>query len=316
MILSASRRTDIPCYYAEWFFNRIRAGYVLTRNPMNHAQLFRVPLTPDIVDCIVFWTKDAQNMIPYLSTLDERGYRYCFQFTLTPYGHDLEPGLRDKAAIQETFCTLSEKIGHERVLWRYDPIVLNDIYDISYRLEQFQIMCRALAPYTCRVTVSFVDLYPKLRTSLIRPITSAEIEILSHHLSGIAQAYGLDICACCESRDLTSYGIRPAACVDRALLSSICGEPLDIPRDANQRPGCGCAASIDIGAYDTCPNGCVYCYANHSVAAARRRYAQHDPTSPLLFGNVQEGESIRTRKVRSYCTQQVTWTDTINAKTF
>lgn len=307
MILSVSRRTDIPCYYAEWFLNRIRAGYVLTRNPMNYAQLFRVPLAPDMVDCIVFWTKDAQNMLPYLGALDERGYRYYFQFTLTPYGHDLEPGLRDKSVIQETFCALSEKIGPERVLWRYDPIVLNETYDIPYHREQFQKMCRALAPYTRRVTVSFVDLYSKLRTPLIRAITPAEIETLSRDLSEIAQTYGLEICTCCESRDLAPFGVHPAACIDRALLSSLCGEPLDIPRDANQRPGCGCAASIDIGAYDTCPNGCVYCYANHGAEAARRRHTQHDPASPLLFGNVREGETVRPRQVQSYRGRQITW---------
>ena len=309
MILSVSRRTDIPCYYAEWFFNRIRAGYVLTRNPMNHAQLYRVPLSPDIVDCVVFWTKDAQNILPCLDTLDELGYRYYFQFTLTPYGHDLEPGLRDKAAILETFCTLSEKLGPERVLWRYDPIVLNETYDITYHKGYFRQMCRILAPYTRRVTVSFVDLYPKLRTKMIRPITTAEIETISLYLRDTAQTYGLDLCACSEVRELASFGIRPAACIDRELISSICGEPLNIPRDPNQRPDCGCVSSIDIGAYDTCLNGCVYCYANHGTAAAQRRHAQHDPKSPLLFGTVQEGETIRTRQVQSYRKQQMSWFD-------
>ncbi len=164
MILSVSRRTDIPCYYAEWFLNRIRAGYVLTRNPMNYAQLFRVPLAPDMVDCIVFWTKDAQNMLPYLGALDERGYRYYFQFTLTPYGHDLEPGLRDKSAIQETFCALSEKIGRSAFYGATIPSCSMRRMISPYHREQFQKMCRALAPYTRRVTVSFVDLYSKLRT--------------------------------------------------------------------------------------------------------------------------------------------------------
>ncbi len=307
MILSVSRRTDIPCFYAEWFMNRIRAGSVLTRNPMNHAQLHRVPLSPAIVDCIVFWTKDAHHLYPYLDELDTYGYSYYFQFTVTPYGRDLEPGLRDKSAIMDTFCALSERIGSNRVLWRYDPIVLNDTYTFPYHMEQFTHMCDRLAPYTSRITISFVDLYPKLRTDQLRAITSAEIAELSHFLSTTAKSYGLSVYACCEGMDLTPYGILPAACIDRSLISSICGEQLNIPRDSNQRPGCGCAASIDIGAYDTCLNGCAYCYANHSPAAVYRRYAQHDPTSELLFGHVQEGENVQTRKVFSYRSTQLSF---------
>ncbi len=306
MILSVSRRTDIPCWFAPWFAARIRAGYVLTRNPMNHAQLFRIPLSPDIVDCIVFWTKDPQNMLSHLDLLDRCGYRYYFQFTLTPYGRDLEPGLRDKREIFQTFRALSDRIGRARVLWRYDPIVLNDAHGIAWHQQQFARMCEALAPYTQRVTVSFVDLYPKLRTALIRPISPLEIEELSGYLGETASACGLDIRACCERVDLTPYGIRPAACIDREVIESICGGTLAVPRDANQRPGCGCVKSIDIGAYDTCPNGCVYCYANHGADAARRRFSLHDPTSELLFGTVREGETIKLRQVRSYLSGQLT----------
>lgn len=129
MILSASRRTDIPCYYSEWFMNRIRAGYVLTRNPMNHAQLSLISLSPDAVDCIVFWTKDAKKMLPHLNELDRIGYKYYFQFTLTPYNKTIEKNLRDKMEIEDTFIELSKKIGKERVIWRYDPIILNETLD-------------------------------------------------------------------------------------------------------------------------------------------------------------------------------------------
>lgn len=124
MILSASRRTDIPCYYSEWFINRLKAGYVFTRNPMNHAQISRINLSPDIVDCIVFWTKDPANMLDRLHILDEIGYKYYFQFTLTPYGKEIECSLREKSQIIETFIKLSETIGKDKVLWRYDPIIL------------------------------------------------------------------------------------------------------------------------------------------------------------------------------------------------
>ena len=309
MILSASRRTDIPCRFAPWFAGRIRAGTVLTRNPMNPAQLFRIPLSPDLIDCIVFWTKDAQNMLPHLPLLDRLGYRYYFQFTLTPYGRDLEPGLRRKQEILDPFRTLSAEIGPSRVLWRYDPIILNETLDTGWHREQFARMCDSLARWTRRVTVSFVDLYPKLHSSLIRPIASSEITELSGFLAETAKSCGLDIRACCEAADLRPLGIRPAACIDRELVESLCGCPVDLPKDTNQRSGCGCAASMDIGAYDTCPNGCVYCYANRSAAAACRRYAQHDPASELLFGSVQLGETVRLRQIRSCRKEQLSFFD-------
>ena len=127
MIVSAGPAARISVFYAEWMMNRFRAGYALARNPMNHAQLARVPLTPDVVDCVVFWTKDAANLLPCLGELDEHGYAYYFQFTLTPYDRALEPNLRGKAEIAATFRALSKRIGSRRVVWRYDPVILNDL---------------------------------------------------------------------------------------------------------------------------------------------------------------------------------------------
>lgn len=306
MILSASRRTDIPGHYADWFLRRMRDGYALTRNPMNHAQLYRVPLTPDIVDAIVFWTKDPAPMLPYLSELDRYEIPYLFQFTLTPYGRSLEPGLRDKSEICGTFRELSDRIGKGRVLWRYDPIILNETMDIAWQKERFSRYCDILASGTSRVTISFLDLYPKLHSPLLREITQAEMCELAALFAEIAGQYGLPVYACSEAINLQPYGIKPSACIDREVIESLCGCPLRIPRDPGQRKYCGCAASVDIGAYDTCTNGCVYCYANHGSAAAARRKAQHDPASPLLFGGVQPGETIIPRKVQSFRDAQLT----------
>jgi len=311
MILSASRRTDIPCWYAEWFMNRIREGFVLTRNPMNHAQLFRVPLTPDIVDGIVFWTKDAAGILPHLDELDALGYSSYFQFTLTPYDHTLEPGLREKADIEDTFLALSKKLGSERVVWRYDPIILNDAIDIAaidiaYHKVQFERMCVKLSGFTDTVTISFVDLYPKLKTQLIREISSDEIAELAEFFGETARKFHINPVACCENTDLTRYGIQHASCIDRARIEKLCGFPLEIGPDKNQREGCGCCESIDIGAYNTCPNDCVYCYANNSPETTLRRYRSHDPNSALLAGTVAEGERITGREVKSNKRQQMT----------
>lgn len=298
MILSASRRTDIPCYYSEWFVNRLKAGYVLTRNPMNYAQLSRIPLTPDIVDCIVFWTKDAENILPYLKTIDDLGYKYYFQFTLTPYNNIIEKNLRDKSDIEDTFIFLSRQIGKERVLWRYDPIIINDTLTVEYHKEHFLRLCDKLNMYTKSVTISFVDIYSKLKTSLIRKISDEETAQLSEFIGKTAKSYGLTAKSCCEA-NLTSYGINKSSCIDKNLIEKICGCPLELQKDKNQRDGCGCYESIDIGAYNTCFNVCIYCYANNSMQTALKRYNSHKPESELLIGTVADGENIKDRKVKS-----------------
>jgi hypothetical protein len=304
MILSASRRTDIPNHYSDWFMNRLTAGYVLPRNPMNHAQVSRIPLTPDIVDCIVFWTKDAKNMLPHLKKLDTMGYKYYFQFTLTPYGNTLERNLRGKSEIEDTFIELSKRIGKERVLWRYDPIILNEELDIDYHKEQFGRLCEKLSPYTERVTVSFVDIYSKLKTDLIREITADETAEIASFIGKTAKEFGVKAVACCEN-NLSPYGIEAASCIDKNVLEKVCGCPLDISQDKNQRTGCGCMESIDIGAYNCCPNRCVYCYANDSSASTMRRFNSHNPHSGLLIGTVSDNERITDRKVKSHKKNQI-----------
>lgn len=288
MIVSASRRTDIPCHYAPWLMERLRAGYALTRNPMNHAQVRRVSMKPEDVDAFVFWTKDPLALMAHLDELDRNGYAYYFQFTLTPYGRGIEPGLRDKAEIERTFAALSRRIGRERVLWRYDPIVLGGELTAQYHREQFSRLCEALGPHTERVTVSFVDLYAKLRTDAVRAISMEEMEELAAFIGEKARAHGLLACACCERADFSRHGIGRAACVDAALVRRISGREVSARPDQGQRAGCGCAQSMDIGAYDTCPNGCVYCYANRSAAAVAKNRARHSPASPFLVGEAPE----------------------------
>jgi hypothetical protein len=298
MIISASRRTDIPCYFSEWFMNRLKAGYVLTRNPMNHA-ISKITLSPDSADCIVFWTKDAANIMPNLNAIDNMGYKYYFQFTLTPYNRDIEKNLREKADIENTFIELSRRIGKERVLWRYDPVILNETLTIAYHIEHFTRLCDLLHEYTESVTISFVDIYSKLKTNLIRKITDDEIAELGIFIGQTSKNYGLSAKACSEKTDLTAYGIKKASCIDKAVIEKICGCPLDLKADKNQRDGCGCYESIDIGAYNTCLNGCVYCYANDSTATTERRHGSHDPDGELLVGTIKSDEKIIERKVKS-----------------
>jgi hypothetical protein len=266
MILSASRRTDIPAFYAQWLINRLRAGYLLTRNPFNAAQVRRIELCPSLIDCIVFWTKDPAPMLPFLDELDAMGYPYLFQFTLTPYDRQIERHLRPKEEILRTFLALAQRLGPGRVFWRYDPIILNHGITTQDHLRDFTSLCDRLRGHTPGVTISFVDLYPKLKTPLLREITADEMAEISAAFSAIAGERGLSIRACCEKTDLTPYGIRPASCIDREAIESLCGHAISAKPDKNQRPGCGCVASVDIGAYNTCQNGCVYCYASRRPA--------------------------------------------------
>lgn len=316
MILSASRRTDLPGYYSEWFMNRIREGYALYRNPMNHAQVCRVDLSVENIDGIVFWTKDPLPIMDKLAELSQRGYSYYFQFTLTPYGlsyitqenpgsntgsdieksevsiygKEIEPNLRDKRDILTTFRQLSEQLGRDKVLWRYDPIILSDAFTMEYHLQQFSYLCRELTGYTDLCTISFVDLYSKLnktvKEQIIREITREEMHRLSAELVRIAKPYHIELRACCEAIDLSVDGIKPAACIDKEIIQRISGHSITARKDRSQRVGCGCVQSVDIGAYNTCRNGCVYCYANHSNASIVKNCERHDPTSSMLIGNL------------------------------
>ncbi len=307
MILSVSRRTDVPCYYSQWFVNRLKDGYVLTRNPFNNAQISKIHLTPDVIDCIVFWTKDAKNTIPYLKNIDKMGYSYYFQFTITPYDKDIERNLREKTDIENTFIELSKLIGKDRVLWRYDPIILNDNLTIDYHKNQFERMCEKLHSYTNSVTISFVDLYKKVKTDLIREISESEMIELAEFMGETARKYNMEIKTCSEKLDFSKYGIAKGSCIDKNTIEKICGANINLKPDKNQRDGCGCIESVDIGAYNSCLNGCVYCYANHNYSSTLARHKNHNPQNNILIGNVLPNEKISTKNYKSNIENQISF---------
>jgi DNA repair photolyase len=292
MIISASRRTDIPAYYSEWFFNRIREGFVQVRNPLNHHQVSGVALKPDIVDCIVFWSKNPAPMIDSLRRIKD--YAYYFQFTLNAYNSDIETRLPDKTERINTFLKLAEKTGPERVVWRYDPVLLNDSYTTAWHIEKFGETARKLKGYTKKVTFSFIDIYKKTadaaRRLNITTIGPEEQRSLAEQFAAIARENDLLIDACAESIDLSKYGIDRARCIDDALIAKITGRDFAVKKDKNQRPECGCAASVDIGAYNSCLNGCLYCYANSGNSVIESNVKCHDPLSPELLSGQPSGQ--------------------------
>lgn len=293
MILSASRRTDLPAFYMEWFWNRLREGYALVRGPYRPHALSRVPLEPGTLDGVVFWSKNPAPLLDgpgraALDLLEEWGVPYYLQFTLTPYGPDLEPGLPPKTDLLRLFRQLSVQWGPGRLVWRYDPVIVNEAYTVGFHRERFVQMAEELAGAADECVFSFLDLYPKARARSAgladQPVTPAEQRELAAAFSQAAGQAGLVLRSCCEEMDRAGTGILPGACIDPQRLGRLGGFSLKGKKDPGQRPGCGCAESVDIGGYETCTHGCLYCYATASPAAAARNRARHDPRSPLLTG--------------------------------
>ena len=309
MIISASRRTDIPTYYSEWFFNRIKEGYVCVRNPMNIHQISKIDLSPNVVDGIVFWTKNPIPMIDRMSELEK--YIYYFQFTLNAYGKDVEPNVPSKNDfIIPSFQKLSSIIGKERVVWRYDPIFINENYTIEYHKKYFQALCSKLSKFTEKCTVSFIDLYKNTARNTkrlnIQTLSNDEVlELMSFFIS-VAKNEEIYIDTCAEEYDLSSLGISHACCIDKQRLERLGNYTLKIGKDKNQRGVCGCIESIDIGMYNTCKNGCAYCYANFNPSIASKNHSSHIPESPLICGYIGEEDKVNIRKVQSNIESQLT----------
>jgi len=295
MIVSASRRTDIPAFYSPWFMNRLREGYVLIRNPFRPSQCSRVSLDPANVEAIVFWTRNAEPLILHLHDLDRMGYRYYFQYTVVQYPRVFERSTVALAKKLERFRKLSQTVGPEKAVWRYDPVILSNLTDLGYHKNRFEEIAKALSGFTDRCVISFLDVYQKTRRTLhdlerkkgIRVVDlhhqEATVRELCRVFAQIGKACGIQLLTCAEPFDLEGFGIHHGKCIDDQRLNNLFGLGLSIAKDRGQRKLCRCAESKDIGAYDTCPYGCVYCYANTSVESARRNFHRHDSRAPLLL---------------------------------
>jgi DNA repair photolyase len=260
MIVSASRRTDIPAFHTEWFMDCLRREFVEVKNPYNPDQVSRISLKPDEVESIVFWTKNPAPLLAHLKEIEKIGHRYSFLFTLNDYPRDLEPKVPALEERINSFIKLSERIGPRRVTWRYDPIILSDKTGPDYHRRAFESLCAKLGPHTRRVVVSLIDYYKKTKRNL-KPLNyqfdfdaakRPETDQLLGDLAKMAQEQKLEIFTCAQERDYTSLGIPPGRCIEG-----------DGPykKDPSQREHCRCTQSRDIGAYGTCRHECPYCYA-------------------------------------------------------
>lgn len=271
---------------------------MLVRHPMNPRRVSRVCLSPEVVDGFVFWTKNPLPMLERLSLLKE--YAYYFQFTLTPYGRDAEPGLPSKRDVLiPAFRKLSSLLGRHRVIWRYDPVFLSRTYTFEYHVRWFERLAALLAPCTEKCVISFLDFYRDTRSSMaslgLRNFPPEMQENLVGKLADAAHAYGLRVESCAENMDLSRFGIAHGRCVDADLIGRTGNVSLKVNRDGNQRPACGCAQSIDIGAYGSCRQGCLYCYAG----AGRAGEEGQNSDSPLLIGTLHREDVVTDRVMHS-----------------
>lgn len=289
MIISASRRTDIPAFYSDWFSRRLNEGFCLVRNPYNNK-----PSVVTLADAegIVFWTKDSGPMHLGLSRLIETGIPFYFQFTVTGYGDAVEKNVPGKKTdIIPNFLALARTIGPSRVIWRYDPVFLGDRYDISWHARAFAGIAKKLEGATDTCVFSFGDIYPgneaSIRRAGLRAPDTQEMKALASAFLESAELNHMRICACAEDVPMPE-GIGKNACIDAALLSTIAKRPVRAAKDQGQRKACGCAKSRDIGAYATCRHGCVYCYAMGNAS-----FGRHDPDSPFLAGSFASDDERR-----------------------
>lgn len=294
MIVSASYRSDIPAFYAEWFRNRFRAGHCRVVNPYGGGA-YTVSLR-DGVDGFVFWTRNAAPFRDALREVRDAGIPFVVQYTLTGYPHPLDPSVPDAQQALATIRALAAEYGPRAVVWRYDPIVVTDLTPAGHHRVTFARLAEGLAGAVDEVVISFASIYRKTARNLGAAARrhgfawadpeAGEKRALLTDLAGIAAAQGM-ACTLCSQPDLLVAGVDGARCVDAARLSAVAARPV-AARPKGNRPGCLCHESRDIGDYDSCLHGCVYCYAVAARAAARRRWQAHDPNGEFLIPPAQK----------------------------
>ena len=307
MIINTGQRTDIPAFYADWFANRLREGYVCVRNPYNPNQVSRYVLSPTVVDLIGFCTKNPAPMLPYRDLLKDYG-QYWF-VTITPYGKDIEPNVPDKQQVIDSFQRLSDTVGTNCIGWRYDPIFLSERYPAGYHLRAFGTIARALEGYTKTAVISFIDLYPKVRRNFpeAREVTKEQRIALGKAMVEIAASHGMTLKPCAEGDELAPYGADCGGCMRIEDYEKALGKRLNAPKKKGARAECACWLSCDIGAYNTCQHLCRYCYANAEPAAVLAQSRLHDPGSPFLIGSYRPDDKIHDVPQRSWIDEQITF---------
>ncbi len=300
MIINTGQRTDIPAFYSEWFVNRLKAGFVMVRNPYDPQFVTRYRLSPDVVDVIGFCTKDPAPMLPHMDLL--KPYGQFWYVTVTPYGKDIEPNVPNKLRVIDSFKRLSDRVGVDSIGWRYDPILINGSYPVERHLKAFEYMAKALSGYTRTAVISFIDLYGKTVRNFpqARTVSREDRLILGKAFVEIGRSCGMIIRPCAEGNELQAFGAECGGCMTVPMYEQAIHCRLKVPKRPPARKACACYLGGDIGAYDTCGHLCRYCYANDNPEAVRRNMAGHDPASPLLIGHPMPTDRVHDAKQESW----------------
>lgn len=305
MIISTGMRTDIPAFYSKWFINRIRAGFVYTRNPYNEHQVTKYLLTPNVVDCLCFCTKNPLPMMKYFDELEK--FRQFWFVTITPYDKDIEPNVPDKSTVIDAFKKLSQKVGKNAIGWRYDPIFYSKEWDIERHIRKFENLARQLRGYTDVCVVSILDTYEKISKNapdIYPPSRNEQLKLLAEFVK-IAKANDITIKGCYEGDFLETVGVDCLGCQTKEVLEKAIGAKLNVPKCKNSRGNCNCLLGRDIGAYNSCGHLCKYCYANADRSVVVNNMKKHNPDSPFLIGDLQADDVITDAHQKSYINAQL-----------
>ncbi len=305
MIINTGQRTDIPAFYSGWFVNRLKAGFVLVRNPYNPRSVSRYRLSPDVVDLIGFCTKNPAPMLPNMDLL--RPYGQFWYVTITSYGKDIEPGVPGKLQVLESFRRLSDAVGVHRTGWRYDPVFISESWPVERHMKAFSYMAKELSGYTRTAVISFIDLYEKTKRNFpeARAVSPEDRLALGRFMAETAWQYGMTLRPCAEGNELSVFGADCSGCMTVAMYEQALGQRLKTPRTQSARKECACWLGGDIGAYNTCGHFCRYCYANEDAGTVKANIKLHDPESPLLIGQLRPDDVVHDVRQESWIDPQI-----------
>ena len=293
MLINTGGRTDTVQYFSDWLLKRFKDGVVYSRNPLFPNKVTRYELTPNKVDCVIFCSKNYGPILPRLHEITDRFNTYFF-YTITAYGKDVEPGVPSVDQSIDILYKLEKQVGKNRIVWRYDPVLLTKKYTIQQHLITFGHMAARLSGHVSRCVFSFVELYEKLQFNMpeLQLLTEEDMEELAEGFGSLAKKYRLPIQTCATKTDYSRFGIMSSGCLTLEAIGEANGVKFRSLKHKGMRSGCKCMVSHDIGAYNTCPNGCRYCYANKNPQLAAENYAAHNPDSEILLGEITPDDEI------------------------
>ena len=301
MIINVGGRTDIVNYYTPWLLNRLEEGYAYSRNPFARENVYKLSLKPEDVDCLLFCSKNYKPILKHIGDIDEK-YNILCNYTITAYGKDIEPKVPPINQSIKTLKRLSDIVGVNKILWRYDPILLSEKYTVEKHLETFEYMAEKISPFVYRCIFSFVDMYKKVEENMpeIIPFTDEDKVKLLKGIGEISKKYNLYTQTCATNESYERYGIHAAGCTTREILEQAHNVVYKNVKGTGIRENCHCIPSRDIGAYNSCLSECKYCYANRKPDIPKKVIKMHNEKSPLLLGQLKENDRLIETKIVSY----------------